>query len=87
MCLRDRSCRRVLTRSSVLKGCPVTRGEIVELGPQLAVLVVTEGAGQLAWDGGTLPLAAGGTVLVPFGAGTVRVSGEFTAIRGLPPVA
>ncbi|GAA3754103.1 class I mannose-6-phosphate isomerase [Microbacterium kribbense] len=69
------------------EGVVVTAGHDVELAAQFAVLVVTEGAGELAWDGGVLAVRAGDTVLIPFGAGTVRVSGDLTAVRGMPPAA
>lgn len=68
------------------EGVTVSGGAAVELAPQFAVFVVTEGAGELAWDGSTLPVRAGQTVLLPFGAGTVRVTGELSAIRGMPPL-
>ncbi|UUT36421.1 class I mannose-6-phosphate isomerase [Microbacterium elymi] len=67
------------------EGLSVRPGSAVELAPQFSVIVVTDGTGQLAWDGGTLPVTAGETVLVPFGAGRVRMTGELSALRGMPP--
>lgn len=68
------------------EGVTVSGGDEVELAPQFAVFVVTEGAGELAWNGGALPVRAGETVLIPFGAGTVKVTGDLSAIRGMPPL-
>jgi mannose-6-phosphate isomerase len=65
----------------------VTPGGRVELSPQFSVLVVAEGSGELEWDSGVMAVGAGDTVLVPFGAGALRVSGDLSAIRGMPPKA
>jgi mannose-6-phosphate isomerase len=51
------------------------------MDPGFSVVVVTSGRGFL----GTVAVAAGDTVVVPYAAGTVRVSGELTAIRLRPP--
>jgi mannose-6-phosphate isomerase len=51
------------------------------LDPGFSVVVVTSGRGALA----TLPVAAGDTVVVPYAAGAVRVSGDLSAIRLRPP--
>jgi len=48
------------------------------LEPAFSILVVTDGSGRLETRGGSLELARGDTVLVPFAAGP----GE---VRGLPP--
>ncbi|HWG01604.1 MAG TPA: mannose-6-phosphate isomerase [Trebonia sp.] len=58
---------------------------LLELSPQVAVLVVLEGQGQLSWEGGDLQLSRGMTVFVPYGAGPVRVGGQLTLVRCLPP--
>ncbi len=56
------------------------------LGPGFAVLVVTGGSGRLEWPGGEgLDVGSGSTVLVPFGAGTVRVRGRLDLVRCRPP--
>jgi mannose-6-phosphate isomerase len=57
----------------------------VELSPQVAVLVVLDGEGQLAWAGGDLRLSRGTTVFVPYGAGPVRVDGQLSLVRCMPP--
>jgi mannose-6-phosphate isomerase len=62
-------------------------GERVGMPAQFAVLVATEGAGTLDWNGGSLALAAGDVVLVPHGVGETLLSGEVRAIRCLPPAA
>jgi mannose-6-phosphate isomerase len=51
------------------------------LDPGFSVVVVTAGRGFL----GTLSVAAGDTVVVPYAAGAVRVSGDLSAIRLRPP--
>src|SRR2546421_202896 len=51
------------------------------LDPGFSVVVVTSGQGAL----GTLPVAAGDTLVVPYAAGAVRVSGDLSAIRLRPP--
>ena len=43
--------------------------------PDYAVLVVTGGPGELRWDGGSLPLRHGTTVVVPYAAGPCEVAG------------
>ena len=53
--------------------------------PQVAVLVVLAGHGRLAWADGALPVARGTTVLVPYGAGPVRLEGGVSALRCMPP--
>jgi mannose-6-phosphate isomerase len=57
----------------------------VELEPSFAILVVVDGAGRLATDGGELDLAHGDTVLVPYAAGEGELTGALEAIRCLPP--
>jgi mannose-6-phosphate isomerase len=55
------------------------------LDPGFSVLVATDGDGTLGWEGGSMPLRRGATVLVPHGAGTTTLSGAVTAIRCRPP--
>jgi mannose-6-phosphate isomerase len=57
----------------------------VELEPAFSILGVVEGSGRLAFDGGTLELSRGDTVLVPHGAGAGVLTGALEAIRCLPP--
>ena len=57
----------------------------VELEPSFAILVVVDGAGRLATDGGELDLTHGDTVLVPYAAGEGELRGALEAIRCLPP--
>jgi mannose-6-phosphate isomerase len=74
---------------------PYLRAERVDAQPRVlldagfAVLVVTAGCGLLAWAEGeqTLDVAAGDTVLMPHGAGAVRVEGPLSAVRCRPPAA
>ena len=56
-----------------------------DFSPQVAVLVVLDGRGRLSWDGGTLPLSRGATVLVPYGAGPTRIDGQVSLLRCMPP--
>ncbi|HEX4832740.1 MAG TPA: mannose-6-phosphate isomerase [Trebonia sp.] len=57
----------------------------VRLDPQVAVLVVLDGHGQLRAGEGSLPLARGTTVFVPYGAGQTSIDGPVTLLRCLPP--
>jgi mannose-6-phosphate isomerase len=50
-----------------------------------SILVVTDGSGRLETGGGSLELARGDTVLVPFAAGPGEVRGRLEAVRALPP--
>jgi mannose-6-phosphate isomerase len=50
-----------------------------------SILVVTGGSGRLETRGGTLDLARGDTVLVPFAAGPGELRGRLEAVRCLPP--
>ena len=53
----------------------------------LAVVIVVDGSGALlVEDGEALPIAAGSTVLVPFAAGSVRLSGRARAVVCRPPL-
>lgn len=62
----------------------VSDGE-VRLAPQFAVLVVLDGSGRLEGDFEPLDVRRGDTVLVPYGAGEVRISGAVNVVRCLPP--
>ncbi|HKT56166.1 MAG TPA: class I mannose-6-phosphate isomerase [Microbacterium sp.] len=57
------------------------------LSARFCVLVVTAGAGSLAWRDDRLALEAGDVVLVPHGAGEVRLSGDMRVTRCMPPSA
>jgi mannose-6-phosphate isomerase len=57
----------------------------VRLEAAFSILVVTGGSGELETAGGSLELARGGTVLVPFAAGPGEVRGRLAAVRCLPP--
>jgi hypothetical protein len=48
------------------------------------VLIVTAGSGQLAGQWGSLPLARGATVVVPFAAGAGRLDGNLAGIYSCP---
>jgi mannose-6-phosphate isomerase len=50
-----------------------------------SILVVTGGSGRLESGEDDLELRRGDTVLVPFGAGPVELSGRLEAVRCLPP--
>jgi mannose-6-phosphate isomerase len=58
----------------------IARG--VQLEPGFSVVIVTEGEGAL----GALPVRRGSTVLVPFAAGAVELTGSVRAIRCRPPL-
>jgi mannose-6-phosphate isomerase len=60
-------------------------GPVVALEPAFSILVVTGGPGRLESGGGSLDLARGDTVLVPFAAGPGRLHGRVEAVRALPP--
>ena len=55
------------------------------LDPAYSVLVVLDGSGTLAFEGGSLPLASGSTVLTMHGSGPVEIAGALTLIRCRPP--
>ena len=62
----------------------VKGGDNLESG--FSILVVIDGRGSLdASEGGALELRRGDTILIPYGAGESRLSGELTAIRCRPP--
>ncbi|HEY0247259.1 MAG TPA: class I mannose-6-phosphate isomerase [Gryllotalpicola sp.] len=56
-----------------------------ELEPSFSVLIVIDGAGALGHAGGSIPLTRGTTVLVPYGAGSVELTGALSLVRALPP--
>jgi mannose-6-phosphate isomerase len=55
------------------------------LEPGFSVLVVLDGGGTLSTADGTWPLAAGDTVLLPFSAGELEISGALSLVRCRPP--
>jgi mannose-6-phosphate isomerase len=55
------------------------------LDPAYSVLIVDRGAGILEWGAGQIDLHQGDTVLVPFGAGTVELTGDLDLFQCLPP--
>ncbi|MBB3665893.1 MULTISPECIES: class I mannose-6-phosphate isomerase [Prauserella salsuginis group] len=55
------------------------------LTPGFAVLVALGGAGTLASPHGETPIARGDTVVVPYGAGALELSGDVTVLRCRPP--
>ena len=57
----------------------------IELDPAWTVLIVTEGAGHLAGESQATDVHRGDVLLVPWGVGPVRVSGDVTVIRCRPP--
>ena len=61
----------------------------VRLAPSYAVLIVTEGDGELAAaDTGSwspVPVSRGSTVLIPHAAGRCALTGDVQAVRCLPP--
>jgi mannose-6-phosphate isomerase len=60
---------------------------VVSLEPSFAILVVLHGDGSLETEnGGTLGLARGETVFVPFSAGAAQLTGALHAVRCLPPL-
>ena len=52
-----------------------------------SVLVAIDGEGTLDWEGGSLALRRGATVLIPHSVGPTRIRGSITAIRCRPPAA
>ncbi|TDD93948.1 class I mannose-6-phosphate isomerase [Actinomadura rubrisoli] len=65
------------------------RAELVgggaELAASFAVLIVLRGGGELRGGREAMPLRAGQTVLVPYGAGPTAVHGDIEILRCLPP--
>jgi mannose-6-phosphate isomerase len=56
-----------------------------DLDAGFSILVVIDGTGRLDWSDGTLEIARGQTLVIPFGAGALRLAGTVTAIRCRPP--
>lgn len=57
-----------------------------ELEPAFSILVGAAGVGELETAGGErMPVSRGDTLLVPYAAGTCRVTGEIEALRCLAP--
>ncbi|HEY5222158.1 MAG TPA: hypothetical protein VIJ18_03765 [Microbacteriaceae bacterium] len=57
----------------------------VRLEPAFSVLIVLDGAGRLGYEGGSIRIAGGMTILTPHGAGEVEVTGAVTVLRCRPP--
>jgi mannose-6-phosphate isomerase len=55
------------------------------LDREFSIVVVLEGDGRLSTEGGSMALARGDTVLVPWAAGEATIEGELEAVRCLPP--
>lgn len=73
--------RKVFRAESVT----LNRSEAERFSAQFEVFVVTAGSGVLVWREGSLSLQAGDVVLIPFGAGDIRLKGDLSGIRCLPP--
>jgi mannose-6-phosphate isomerase len=58
----------------------------VSFGPEFSILVVLSGEGVLTAGGSGTPLRRGVSVLVPYGAGECRITGQVAAVRCLPPL-
>jgi len=56
------------------------------LEASFAVLLVIDGAGALEGDTWSAPVKRGNTLVVPWAAGEVRVTGEVELLRCLPPL-
>jgi mannose-6-phosphate isomerase len=65
----------------------VTVDGTIEYGPEYAVLVILGGEGSLEPGSGSspVPVRRGSTVLVPYGAGSSRLTGHLSVLRCLPP--
>jgi mannose-6-phosphate isomerase len=57
----------------------------VELAPSFGVLIVLDGSGALRYDGGTIDLHRGNTVVLPHAAGPARIEGSTVAVYCRPP--
>ena len=64
----------------------VRGGTEVSLEPSFAVVVVNSGDGALTGDEWQLPVRRGTTVVVPWGAGKIKVEGQVEFFRCLPPL-
>jgi mannose-6-phosphate isomerase len=59
----------------------------VSLEPSFSILIALDGGGTLETEGGSLDLARGETVLVPYAAGPGQLTGSVGVVRCLPPLA
>lgn len=57
----------------------------VELPPSFGVLIVLDGSGLVRYDGGTVDLRRGNTVVLPYAAGPARIEGAMVAVYCRPP--
>ena len=57
-----------------------------KLEPSFAVLIAVSGEGALSGEGWRVPLQAGSTFVVPWGAGPIQVDGDVELLRCLPPL-
>ncbi len=64
----------------------VTGGNKVNLEPSFAVVVATTGEGRLKGDEWDAAVKHGDTLVVPWGAGAVKVEGSVELLRCLPPL-
>ncbi len=64
----------------------VVGGDKVCLEPSFAVVVATAGEGQLEGPSWEAPVKRGDTLVVPWGAGAVKVEGKIELLRCLPPL-
>lgn len=62
---------------------PAASGATLEAS--FAILVVLAGEGTLGWSGGSRPVRAGETLVVPHAAGALTLTGSLTAVRCRPP--
>jgi mannose-6-phosphate isomerase len=64
----------------------VAAGEHDAMAAAFAVLVITSGSGSLETEAGSaIAVSRGDTVVVPFGAGVSRLTGDVSAVRCRPP--
>ena len=57
------------------------------LDPGFSVVVVVAGVGSFGYADGTMPVAAGHTLVVPYGAGAGELRGDVMAVRCRPSAA
>ena len=62
-------------------------GDSITLEASFSILVAVEGAGTIEARSGQMQVVRGDTVLVPYAAGDMTLSGEITIIRCQPPAA
>jgi mannose-6-phosphate isomerase len=65
----------------------VSASEPITLLPGYSIVIGISGSGLLEWsgEGGSMPFGRGDTVVIPFEAGQVTLSGELAAIQARPP--